>query len=40
MVVDATEKTNREFVGAKLIYANRIDGIEHEGLKIEQDMKQ
>ena len=40
MVVDAADKTNMEFVGSKLIYANRIDGVEHEGLKIEQDMKQ
>lgn len=40
MVVDAVDKTNMDFVWSKLIYANRIDGVEHEGLKIEQDLKQ
>jgi len=40
MVVDAVDKTNMDFVGSKLIYTNWIDGIEHEGLKIEQDLKQ
>lgn len=40
MVVDAVDKTNMKFVWSKLIYANRIDGVEHEWLKIEQDIKQ
>lgn len=38
MVVDAVDKTNMDFVGSKLIYANWIDGVEHEGLKFEQDI--
>lgn len=38
MVVDATDKTNMEFVGSKLIYANWVDGIEYQGLKFEQDL--
>lgn len=40
MVVDAADKTNLEFVWSKLIYLNWIDGIEYEGLKIEQDLEQ
>jgi hypothetical protein len=40
MVVDAAEKTNMEFMDSKLIYTNWIDGVEHEGIKIEQDLKQ
>ncbi len=40
MVVDAADKTNMDFVWSKLIYANRIDGVEQEGLKFEQDLKQ
>jgi hypothetical protein len=28
-----------DVVGTKLIYANWIDGIESEGLKVEQDLK-
>lgn len=40
MVVDANDKTNRDFIWSKLIYTNRIDGVEHEGLKIEQDIWQ
>ena len=27
-----------EFMGSKLIYTNWIDGVEHEGLKVEQDL--
>ena len=40
MAVDAADKTNMDFVGSKLIYSNWIDGIEHEGVKIEQDIHQ
>lgn len=40
MLVDAADQTNMQFIGSKLIYANRIDGVEHEGLKIEQDLSQ
>lgn len=40
MIVDAVDKTGMEFMGSKMIYANRIDGIENEGLKIEQDLEQ
>lgn len=38
MIVDAADKTNMEFMWSKLIYVNRVDGIEHEGLKFEQDL--
>ena len=38
-ILETLQKTSLEFTGAKLIYANRIDGIEHEGFKIEQDLK-
>ncbi|EKD25366.1 MAG: hypothetical protein ACD_80C00079G0009 [uncultured bacterium (gcode 4)] len=38
MIVDAADKTNMEFMWSKLIYVNRIDGVEHEGLKFEQDL--
>ncbi|MCX6824925.1 MAG: hypothetical protein NTY80_01755 [candidate division SR1 bacterium] len=38
-IVDAADKTNMEFMGSKLIYANRIDGVENEGLKFEQDLE-
>ncbi|MEI6775058.1 MAG: hypothetical protein WCL18_10215 [bacterium] len=40
MVVDAVDKTNVGFLDSKLMYTNRIDGVEHEGLKIEQDLTQ
>ncbi len=40
MIVDAADKTNMDFIWSKLIYTNRIDGVEHEGLKFEQDVKQ
>jgi len=39
-VVDSVDKTNMDFVGSKMIYANWIDGVEHEGLKFEQDLSQ
>ncbi len=38
MIVEATEKTALEFVGSKIIYMNRVDGVEYEGFKIEQDL--
>jgi hypothetical protein len=40
MVVDAADKTNMEFLGSKLIYLNRVDGVEYEGVKFEQDLGQ
>ncbi len=40
ILVDAADKTNNEFIGSKVIYSNRVDGVEHEWLKIEQDLKQ
>lgn len=40
MVVDAADKTNMDFVGSKIIYANRVDGVEYEGLRFEQDLRQ
>ncbi|MFA6255785.1 MAG: hypothetical protein WC606_01255 [Candidatus Absconditabacterales bacterium] len=40
IVVDAATKTNIEFMGSKLIYANWIDGVEYEGIKFEQDIKE
>ncbi len=39
VIVDAADKTNMDFIGSKLIYANRIDGVEYEGLRIEQDLR-
>lgn len=35
---DSMEKIDEEFSGTELIYANRIDGLEYEWLKIEQDI--
>ena len=40
MIVDSADKTNMDFISSKLIYLNRVDGVEHEGLKFEQDIKQ
>lgn len=40
MIVEAAEKTSLEFVGSKIIYMNWVDGVEYEGLKIEQDLDQ
>ena len=40
MAVEAADKTNMDFVGSKLIYSNWVDGVEHEGLKLEQDIHQ
>jgi len=40
MIVDAADKTNIEFMGSKIIYLNRVDGVEYEGLKFEQDLGQ
>jgi len=40
MVVDAVDKTNIELIWSKLIYTNRVDGVEHEWFKIEQDFNQ
>jgi hypothetical protein len=39
MMVDAADKTAMEFMGSKMIYANRVDGVEHEGVKFEQDIE-
>jgi len=39
MLIEATDKMNMDFIGSKLIYLNRVDGIEHEGLKFEQDLE-
>lgn len=38
MIVEAADKTSLEFIGSKTIYMNRVDGVEHEGLKMEQDL--
>lgn len=38
MIVEAADKTSLEFIGSKTIYMNRVDGVEHEGFKIEQDL--
>ncbi|MFA7298359.1 MAG: hypothetical protein WC010_01815 [Candidatus Absconditabacterales bacterium] len=40
VLMDATEKTNMDFISSKLIYLNRVDGVEYEGLKFEQDLEQ
>lgn len=36
---ETIHKTAQEFGGTKLLYANRVDGTEHHGLRIEQDLK-
>ncbi len=40
MLVDTIDKVNLDAVGSKLIYANWIDGVEYEWIKIEQDLEQ
>ena len=38
-ILDAFEHTQQEFTEAKFLYANWIDGIESEGVRVEQDLK-
>lgn len=38
-LADTVQKTAQACDGTKLLYANWIDGIEHHGIKIEQDLK-
>jgi hypothetical protein len=39
MIIEATERTAIEFMGSKILYMNRVDGIEHEGMTCEQDIE-
>lgn len=39
MIVDSADKTNLDFVGSKIVYANWVDGVEHEGVRFEQDLQ-
>jgi len=38
-IVDSVEKTKNNFPGVDMMYCSRLDGIEHEGVKFEQDVE-
>jgi len=38
-IVDSVEETKKNFPGVDMIYCSRLDGMEHEGLKFEQDVE-